>query len=143
MADSRRRGRLDPELEAAADDGEDVLGDETPAQVDLMPPEPVAPSETPPPLMPQGPEEPAATESGYWAFDAAMPPVAAGHLVAEMPGVPLSVPPMVALAIEALVTALRTDRRFRQQVRMAAGRLQGHANKGPLTALVDAVVGSA
>ena len=121
MADYRRRGRLDPELEAAAEDGEDVLGDETPAQVDLMDP----PAVDPPPLEPVAPPEP--------------------RQLPELPvvGMPLVLSPVIALAFEGVITALRTDRRFRQQVRMAAGRLQGHANQGPLTALVDAIVGSA
>lgn len=60
--------------------------------------------------------------------------------VVEQELVALSVPVAVAEALQGVVEALRTDARFRDRVLLAVSQVQQERHRGPLTALVEALV---
>ena len=61
----------------------------------------------------------------------------------SVPGglVALTVPIKVEEALHAVILELQQNRRFRQQVLLACGRLQQHFKTGPLTDLIHVVSG--
>ena len=61
----------------------------------------------------------------------------------KVPGglVALTVPIKVEEALHAVILELQRNKRFRQQVLLACGRLQQHFKTGPLTALIEVVSG--
>jgi hypothetical protein len=69
------------------------------------------------------------------------PPVSNDVPATDSSLVPLTVSPSVAQALAELVAQLRTDRHLYQAVRLALGKCQRNYRRGPVTAVLDALVG--